>query len=263
MTFSVPAADFFVNAPFLQLEDGLLDLFVQHGLQPEIGLEGEVLYTKEISAFKNVATKLAKNGLACTLHAPFFDLAPGGLDPYIRRASREKLQRAFDLIPLFRPKVIVCHLNFEANKHGYKHTEWFAHAKKTWLALLDVAAQNNTMVAFENTYETSPDQHILMLDALDSQKAGFCLDTGHVLAFAKNSWTNWLAALDRLVHLHLHDNHGDTDEHLGVGLGSFDFTGLFQHLGKIGAKPTITIEPHSRDDLWVSLANLRKMGVLT
>lgn len=262
MTFSVPSPDFFVNAPFFQLENGLLDLFLKHGLQPEIGLEGDALYTKDKSAFARVAALLRQNGLSCTLHAPFFDLAPGGIDPHIREATREKLRRAFELIAIFQPKVIVCHLNFEANKHGYKHTEWFTHSHKTWQELLAIAQKSKTRLVFENTYETNPEQHLLMLEALQSPYAGFCLDTGHISAFAKNSWQDWLPAMDKLAHLHLHDNCGDSDAHLAVGLGTFDFDGLFRYLSQRGAKPTVTIEPHTRDDLWTSLDNLKKMGVL-
>ncbi len=263
MTFSVPSTDFFVNAPFMQLEDDLLDLFIKHGLQPEIGLEGDALYTRSSGDFERVAVQLKKNGLSCTLHAPFFDLAPGGLDPHIRKASRKKLRLAFELISIFQPKVIVCHLSFEANKHGYKQAEWFAHSRKTWQELLTVAKKNKTLLVFENTYETSPEQHILMLKELNSPAAGFCLDTGHILAFAKNSWQDWLPALDSLGHLHLHDNHGDSDEHLAVGLGTFDFTGLFRYLSERVLKPTVTIEPHTRDDLWASLDKLKSMGVLS
>jgi sugar phosphate isomerase/epimerase len=258
MTFSVPPADFFVNAPFTQLEGGLLDLFLQHGLQPEIGLEGQALSSKDTPAFKRVANQLKKNGLSCTLHAPFFDLAPGGSQPHIRKASREKLRRAFELIAIFQPRVIVCHLNFEADRQA----EWFAHSKKTWQELLDMAQRHKTLLVFENTYEATPEQHLLMLQELNSPAAGFCLDTGHISAFAKNSWQDWLPVLAKLRHLHLHDNRGDSDEHLAVGKGTFDFAGLFRCLAERDVKATVTIEPHSREDLWLSLENLKSLGVI-
>ena len=34
----------FINAPFEQLQAGLLDLFLHYRLQPEIGLEGNCLW---------------------------------------------------------------------------------------------------------------------------------------------------------------------------------------------------------------------------
>jgi len=263
MSFFVSRDNFFVNAPFKELQDHLLETFVSHHLQPEIGLEGDTLYTTGANEFREIAAVLKEHGLRSTLHAPFFDLSPGALDPYIRKATRHKLRLAFDLIPIFKPKVMVCHLNFEANKHGYKETEWFKQAKKTWHKLLETAARHQTTLVLENTYEKTETQHLQMLAALDSPYGKFCLDTGHLNSFAATSWQPWQTVIDRhLGHIHIHDNLGDRDSHLAVGRGNFDFTGLFDYLAKLQIKPTVTIEPHTIDDLWECLKRLRKMAVI-
>ena len=73
----------------------------------------------------------------------------------------------------------------------------------------------------------------------------------------------WLQELGKyLGHLHLHDNHGKTDEHLPVGCGTFPFAELFQTLRAIGAKPTMTLEAHNQDALWESLNNIKSMKLL-
>lgn len=49
---------------------------------------------------------------------------------------------------------------------------------------------------------------------------GFCFDLGHAKAFSTDSLARWVALLDRLnshkvpLHFHLHNNGGQTDEHL-------------------------------------------------
>ncbi len=264
MTFSISPDRCFINAPFLDLENGLIDLFIEQRLQPEIGLEGNALYGRSIDDFKKIAGKLKKNKLACTLHAPFFDLAPGALDPQIRKITRQKLQLAFELIEVFHPKAIVCHLNFEDNKHSYKLDQWHEHATKTWNKLIDIAAAQGTTVMLENTYETTPDQHIRMLKTLNSPYARFCLDVGHLMAFADSPWQEWLPSMNPwLGHLHLHDNTGFLDSHNAIGLGNFDFTGLFNHLASHNLNPLVTLEPHTEDDLWSSLDELARMGVVT
>jgi len=89
---------------------------------------------------------------------------------------------------------------------------------------------------------------------------GFCLDVGHTLAFAGNSWRDWLPNLTPwLGHLHLHDNHADGDHHLPVGEGLFDFSGLFAYLRQADLRPTMTLEAFSEEDLLKSLAALRVM----
>jgi sugar phosphate isomerase/epimerase len=262
ISFHTTPDDCFVNAPIRQLQGDLLPILLKHRLQPEIGLEGDALYTMGEPAFKELAQTLRQEGLACTLHAPFFDLAPGALDARILAVSREKLKRAFALIPLFRPRAIICHLNYESNKHGYKQEEWFAAALATFSELLAMAAPMQTIMALENTYETEPSQHIRMMQALDSPYARICLDVGHLMAFAKCPWQAWTEALPWVGHLHLHDNQGDTDSHLAIGRGRFDFPGFLEALAQHDIHPGVTLEPHSKEDLWESLHALARLGVV-
>lgn len=262
MSFRANPQQCFINAPFHQLEGDLLPFFLRHRFQPEIGLEGESLYNKSASDFRKIALSLHQEGLSCTLHAPFFDLAPGALDPKIRAVTREKLKLAFELIDIFKPQAIICHLNFENNKHGYKVDEWFAHAEETFRQLLSIAAANHTLMALENTYETEPSQHLRLMKALNSPYARICLDVGHLLAFAKCPWQDWVPALPWVGHLHLHDNQGGADSHQAIGRGSFDFPGFFNALAQYNVQTRLTLEPHSEDDLWASLDGLARLGVV-
>lgn len=255
MTFSPP----FVHTPFPRLRDNLTD-YIKSGIQPEIGLEGTLLYDEPQENFVTVAQALHQAGLPCTLHAPFFELYPGSLDPKIRQASRAKLALAFDLLPIFRPQSIVCHLGFEDNKHGYKEEKWFQHSLEAWQELTHLAATVGTIMMLENTYEQGPKQLKRMLQALNSPQARFCLDVGHILAFAKNNWQDWLPEMSPyLGQLHLHDNHGDRDLHLAIGEGIFDFAALFTYLREQQLTPLLTIEPHHQGGREKSLTALAKL----
>lgn len=250
----------FINAPFDQLEQGLLRVFLNHELQPEIGLEGKCLWTKNDSDFIDMADHFKEKGLSCTLHAPFFDLAPGALDRKIREVSREKLRRAFTLIKIFRPESIVCHLGYEDNKHSYKMKEWFEISVETWSELLEIASRSNTRVMFENTYEKLPDIHLQLFEQLPGSNFGFCLDVGHLMAYAGSTWQIWLDKLQPwLGQVHLHDNNGKRDEHIAIGQGKFNFKELFHHLSLNNISPLITLEPHSENDLWKSLEAIHSL----
>lgn len=250
----------FVNVPFPRLKTDLLKVVLDHRIRPEIGLIGNVLYDEPVSEFKKVAKLLQSEGLACTLHAPFQDLTPGALDPEILKASRNKLQKAFTLLEIFEPQAIVCHLNFEPDKHEPKQEQWFAQSYETWHQLLQMAESSKTPMMLENTYEKVPDQLLRMLTALDSPYARFCLDVGHVMAFAKNTWQDWLPSLEPwLGQLHLHDNHGSSDAHLGVGEGIFNFEELFAYLRQQQLDPLITLEPHREEGLWTSFTNIERL----
>lgn len=253
----------FINAPFEQLVQGLLGLFLQHELNPEIGLEGECLWTMKRSSFIKIARQFEEKGLNCTLHAPFFDLSPGAIDSKIREVSRNKLRHAFALIEVFKPKSIVCHLGYEDNKHSYKMDEWLRISVDTWSELLEVAAKYDTPVMFENTYEQLPDTHLRLFEQLPGSNFGFCLDVGHLMAYAGSTWQIWLDKLQPwLGQIHLHDNDGGRDDHIAIGQGRFNFNELFDHLHTNDVSPLITLEPHSEKDLWCSLEAIHSLGLL-
>jgi sugar phosphate isomerase/epimerase len=244
MISSVLKENCFVSASFLTLQQNI-DFYIEQCIQPEIGLEGTVLYDFSPADFSRVADQLSRAGLKCTLHSPFYELYVGSLDPHIRAVSRKKLKKAFELIEIFRPESIVCHLGFEENKHGYREDLWFEHSLEGWRELVGFAESQQTPVMLENTYEKTPVQLKRMLTALDSDYARFCFDVGHVLSFAGNSWQDWLPELAPwLGQLHLHDNHGEVDEHLAPGEGLVDFQGIFVFLQEQHLQPVVTMEPH-------------------
>jgi len=262
--FSALTEHCFINAPFERLQKDLLDLFLKHRFHPEIGLEGNCLWEQEAEAFAGIAAAFQNRKLSCTLHAPFHDLVPGGFDEKIVALSREKLARAFALLKVFKPKSIVCHLGFEHNKHGSQVERWLETSVATWTPLVDTAEAAGTRVMFENTYETDPSIHRLLLSELDSKNTGFCLDTGHLMAFAGTGWQPWLDQLSPwLGQLHLHDNDGREDKHIAVGAGIFDFQSLFNHLRQEERSPLVTLEPHNEEDLWLSLENIKKMKLFS
>lgn len=246
----------FVNAPLGQLDEGLLDFFLANRLQPEIGLNDRAIDFIPPHRLGLIAQALFNAGLGCTLHAPF-----SGLDPTAQSADDSAhayaaIQKAFALIPLFRPQSIVCHPHLVGEPTEAVQQHQVAISVGFWQEFLCHAHQHGTPVMFENTYETTPSWHCALFDALDSPTARFCLDMGHVTAFAKNKWQDWIPLFPRLGQVHLHDNHGDTDEHLGVGQGTIDFAGFFAFLQKNAIQPLITLEPHYDDGLVASLETL-------
>ena len=82
----------FVNIPFDRLSRHD-ELIRTNRIQPEIGLEGDILYKYKDQDFVEKARLLEGEGLRCTLHAPFSDLSPGARDRRILQASRDKLRR--------------------------------------------------------------------------------------------------------------------------------------------------------------------------
>jgi sugar phosphate isomerase/epimerase len=65
---------------------------------------------------------------------------------------------------------------------------------------------------------------------------------------------------DRLVHVHLHDNHGEEDEHLALGMGNIDLRKVVSFLKEVDYDKTITFEVFtSRADATRSRDLFKKM----
>lgn len=102
----------------------------------------------------------------------------------------------------------------------------------------------------ETTGVETLDEVQALLKGVGSDNLKIMLDTGHIHVTARSLGRDsieyldeHLAALgDRLVHIHLSDNHGDLDAHLVPGEGSFDFTAGLKALNAAGYSGYLSAE---------------------
>lgn len=252
-----------VHVPFHLLRNTLLPMVIREGINPEIGFSHLDLDRFQWADFRETADRLADRGLSVTFHAPFMDLRPGAIDPRIRQATVDRLRKAFDLIPLFLPRAVVCHPSYDEKYYSSCEESWLENSLETWRCLLEYVRGTETVIALENVYERNPHHLGLLLESLASPQVCFCFDAGHANAFGKVSPEKWMEGLgDRLGEIHIHDNHGVADEHLPVGEGNFLFEELFRIVRERRIRPILTIESHSENDLWKMLGNIGDMKLL-
>jgi sugar phosphate isomerase/epimerase len=245
-----------VNVPFKKLENRYLPLFLEYGLNPEIGIDAQTLDTTSAGEFKQIAEIFRHENRTITIHGPFMDLVPGGLDNMLLAATRDRLNRFFEIIPIFDPIHVVCHTGYDRRRYREHWNEWLANSVATWTSHVYLAERLGFKLLLENVYETSPDVHSALFDKIPSDAFGFCLDAGHHHVFGKSPQREWVKTLgDKIMALHLHDNNGKEDSHLAIGKGNVDFAGLFRLVGENGLRPAITLEPHEEETLWQSLAS--------
>ncbi len=246
-----------VNVPFAFLVDRYLPRFLEAGLNPEIGLDAFSLESYPKATFHKIARTLRKAERFLTLHAPFQDLLPGALDEGVRKASRRRLHQAFRLLPVFQPVAIVCHLGYEARHYQWDRKAWLASSAATWKEFARLAADHQVLLMLENVYETEPELFLELLDGVAAPNLKVCLDVGHLLSFGGGDFPHWLKTLAPVIgHVHLHDNHGDTDAHLALGAGKVPLEYVLNFLAARDLRPLITLEPHQEGSLTPSLKHL-------
>jgi sugar phosphate isomerase/epimerase len=250
-----------VSIPFRLLKEKYLRLVLDNRINPEIAIDGKTIDTCSSKDFLEMSSIIQKEGLSITLHGPFYDLAPGGMDTKILEASRDRLKQVFNLIPVFEPMSIVCHTGYDRERYHEVENEWLETALETWTPLIDDLRGTETTLVIENVYEKTPKMLLRLMKGLDTTKVGFCFDTGHMNVFSEKSMEDWLKALGPfLKQVHLHDNDGTSDDHWAIGAGKIDFEILFRYVEKNHLRPIITLEPHREDWIWQSLEALSKSG---
>jgi sugar phosphate isomerase/epimerase len=244
-----------VHVPYERIQD-YVDYLREHRVNLEVYFSSHVLDT---TRKKDIEDRMQSLGYSpeISIHGPFMDLSPGAVDEKVRAVSVDRFLRTLDLAETLRPKVIVFHSGYEKWKYAMNITLWLEKSLKTWYPLIKKAENTGTRIAIENIFEEDPENLRLLMEEAGSERFGICFDTGHCNLFSRIPLDGWLDQLQEyIIEMHLHDNWNTSDEHLGIGEGSFDFDLLFRRMK--GRNPLLTIEGHTPEEVLKSLKRLQQ-----
>jgi sugar phosphate isomerase/epimerase len=199
--------------------------------------------------------------LEYTVHAPFADIniaSPSRaiLAVALKRLSKS-LHRAYDL----DAKLWVLHPGAKTGiSQFYSGAEWKQNLQSIQ-ELYAEAEQLGINIAIENlpakywfTMNSPEDFHRFYKET--SLPIGIVLDVGH--AHLENQVQPFFDQLaDKIVHIHVSDNHGVNDDHLGIGYGTIDYGLVAKKLKTMDYKGRVVVE--SCDHVSESLQKLRTM----
>lgn len=243
-----------VHVPYERIQDYLVFLR-EHRINLEVYFASDVLDTTRKRDIQERMQSLAYTP-ELSIHGPFMDLSPGAVDEKVRAVTLDRFSRTLDLAEELRPKVIVFHSGYEKWKYAMNIELWLKNSLKTWHPLIKRAEDIGIRIAIENIFEEDPENLRLLMDETSSGSFGICFDTGHCNLFSRIPLQGWLDQLQEyIIEMHLHDNRNTSDEHLGIGEGSFDFDLLFRRMK--GRNPLLTIEAHTPDEVLKSLERLQ------
>jgi sugar phosphate isomerase/epimerase len=236
-----------------------LERIIQRRVNPEIAFSAEALDSLIPDELASQARQLRDAGLAVTIHAPFLDLNPGALDRVIREATRQRFLQTFQAAKILKPRVIVFHPGYDDLRYGDKRAVWLKNSVDFWRGLIPLAQEIGCAIAVENIFEKEPSTLRSLFEAINEPCFGHCFDVGHWNMFTTVTMDDWFAELGALLlEAHVHDNHGQADEHLPLGEGEIDFDLLFGLIGHYAPDAVLTIEAHSSERLERALKNIGK-----
>lgn len=190
------------------------------------------------------------------LHAPFAELCPAAIDPLVRAVTRRRFLQAAALAKRYGAEKMVVHSGFIPLVY---YPEWFApQSAAFWREFLNDV--DGLTLCVENVMETSPDVLRQIAEQVNDPRLRICFDVGH--AFCQSGeLAPWLDALAPYVsHVHLHNNHGSSDEHLGLPDGTLDMAAVIRQLEALAPQATYTLEVRSAR---ASVEWLLKEGLLS
>lgn len=248
-----------VHVPYRMLCERIEDI-VEAEINPEVFIDGALLDDFDSSAMNDVAAVLKDNGLRCTVHGPYSDLSPGGVDEGIRLFTCSRFKSLLDITAPLEPVSIVLHAGYDARHYDGNSELWLEQSLKTWPDIVKLAEDHSTTLALENVFEDDPETFRMLLGEIASPSLGVCLDAGHINVFSSSSMEEWFKVVgERLREVYVHDNNGSRDEHLAVGDGDIDFDLFFSLLEEHGGGDVVyTIEPHGEEVLWRGLKAIRR-----
>jgi sugar phosphate isomerase/epimerase len=237
----------YAHVPYHRLRENLATLLAT-GINPEIFLPAntlDALIPEEATAVMNT---LRGAGIRSTIHAPFMDLNPGSFEPLLRQATIHRFKQVLDAAAIIQPDVIVMHPGYDRWRYGDRQTDWLELALPVFELVDQRATEIGCKVAIENIFDEEPSVLKALVEAIDSPRVGHCFDVGHWNLFHTVSMAEWFAELgERIIHVHVHDNHGLSDDHLPLGDGMIDFDEYFRLMRRYSPDASYAIEAHDRN----------------
>lgn len=159
----------------------------------------------------------------------------------VKYFSMETLCEEMDLCAYLGADPLVCHprsLGLDVSTWAPRWDLRLSSEDKRRIGIiLKEAAARSIRIALENG---PPDLLIQVLEEMADHPAfghlGICIDTGHAHMHSRLYESPILKFIrdfrKSLIHLHVHDNHGEEDEHLVPGTGTIAWVEVFEELAK-------------------------------
>ena len=201
------------------------------------------LGNQRITVLKEIVESKA---LKLALHAPFADINIASPNPVLRKAVLKVQKKSIVHAHQLDCQVWVFHPGLKTGiSYFYPEQDWRLNLQSV-KTLLRFAREHDVEIAIENVPEPFPfllksvEEFSRFYDEL-GEEIGLALDIGH--ANLNNQIHEFIRRFsDRIVHVHVSDNDGTSDAHLGIGHGNINWQNVAEMIKQVGYKNVISLE---------------------
>jgi sugar phosphate isomerase/epimerase len=190
-----------------------------------------------------------------TVHSPFSDINISSLNKSIRKESIRQVKYSIFAVNEIGGKV----MTFHPGRHSAATSKSRETTKKILFDSLKEISDYNKDFGVTIALENMPDTFITtmkvsqeILEVLENKQLSeikHTMDVGH-LETNNVDIGDYIYDLKKyLIHMHLHDNFGEFDNHLPLGEGNINFPKIFRALKEINYKGRIILEMTNTEDI--------------
>jgi len=214
------------------------------------------------ACFREVRDILETTGLGASVHAPYGDLNIATLNDPIWRESIRQLCSCIEHAAPLTDRVTI--------HPGYISPIGKMMPQKVWDLQKEalrqigrcasehgVLACLENMVSFKEFLCRSPEELMGMTEEIEG--IGMTFDFGHANTVGKVN--DFLKYVDKASHIHIHDNHGESDEHLALKAGTINWENVGKTITSRYKGGRIVIEGRSVEEAKKSLSVFRSVFV--
>ena len=216
-----------------RLNSHILDKILAAGLRDfEIMAARQHLDYHDPNQVRDVAQWFSDHAVTLhSLHAPLFGdwnwgrsggllISIAYLERRLRIASMDEIKRALDIAELLPFRYLILHLGLPHEEYDLSKFD----AAFTSIEHLNIFAKDRgAQILLENVpSELSTPERILLFLHYTRLDLKICFDTGHA-HMAGGVQPAFRTLRDRIAAMHVHDNHGEKDEHLLPYEGGIDW----------------------------------------
>ena len=168
------------------------------------------------------------------------------LNETIRRDSVQYIQDAVDnALRLRAPSVSLCP---GMTLFGEDLDRGWSQLRKSIVELLDYTEGTDLVLLIEPAHQAESTliltvaDGLRMIEEVGSERLGILLDTGHANVNGENLAKVVASLRDVPFHVHIDDNHGDSDAHLIPGDGKIDFAPFARALKRVNYQGFVSAE---------------------
>ena len=171
-------------------------------------------------------------GVLHSMHSPIYSEPDYGrhMAPAVNLVDNDKRQRVSAMDEAKRAIDFAEHapLSFLVQHLGVSKEKWEPRKMEYAITALEhlrvFAKPLGVTVLLENIANeiTTPDRLQEIVSTAHFEDVGFCFDIGHA-HFGQGVRQSFETMQDKIRSTHLHDNHGERDEHLWIGEGTIDW----------------------------------------